>query len=62
MKKEKWLILLIIILTPTLCGCLDIPDIPTKVRCSADGFKYDTETGEIIDDPNTGAALVCDLQ
>lgn len=59
--KIKHVLLLLIVFAVT--GCLpEVPEIPTKAYCTADGWRFDPVTLEIITDDSTGAAMECDFK
>jgi len=50
---------ILLLITITLTGCLpEEPHVPTKATCTADNWRVDPETNEIITD-DQGAAIQC---
>ena len=52
--KEKLLIIICLLLT----GCPFEPDIPKEATCTADGWRVDIQTGDIITN-DSGSAIKC---
>lgn len=45
-----------------LSGCIpEVPDVPTAATCTADGWRVDPLTGEIITGDDDGAAIKCEF-
>ena len=51
----------IILTCIALAGCIpEVPDVPTQMRCTGDGWQYNPETNEVTQGED-GAAMLCDL-